>query len=560
MKQDDARYVRYTGEHGFDNRYLSAEELKSRLDCFSLDHPGKLGGVPLYAEGRDLYLDAKDYHTLILGATGSMKTRVFVMPAVYTLGLAGENMVISDPKGEIALRTSGWLKAQGYDVRIFNLRDPSHSDAWNPLYEAYRLYRSGDLEAKDEARNIINDFITFLGAAVRSEKDPYWEIQSSRFIQAAILLMFDFEDDPSKISIRSLTSFIAAMRRDPNSSDNSNDMLEMANNLPFESLLRDAFLGVASAPENTRNCLIGTMISEISPFVSSTGISYLTSENTIDVHDFSQKDKKTALFIIVPDEKTTYHFLAAALVKQIYELSVGDASSLPELKLPRRLNFILDEFANMPKIPDMGSMISAARSRNIRFALVVQNNSQLQKNYGADLAETIKANCLNWVFLNSKEMPLLQQLVQMGGTVNGSPSGNPVVTMEALNALTKSFAGAEAMVFLNRSSPFMTFMPDIETYHFPAYPPVEVVSTLKEFRSFDILRDVFEKKTAQEINDVVLKAEGVESYPIDHGAYPIGNHHLRREAPPEPNGNEEKEPPEPIESKKEESPFHKKKI
>jgi type IV secretion system protein VirD4 len=359
MNQDDARYARYTGEHGFDNRYMTPEELKAKLQKFSLDHPETAigGGVPFYAEGRDLYLDAKDYHTLILGATGSMKTRVFVMPTVYTLGLAGENMVISDPKGEICEKTSGWLKAQGYDVKIFNLREPSHSDCWNPLYEAFRLYRTGTIEGKDAARNFINDFSSFLGQKLHSERDPYWEIQSARFIEGAILTMFAFEKDYSKISIRSLTSFFAAMAKKEDALGNRvpNDIEAMANNLPFDSLLRDALLGVAVAPENTKNCLLGTMMSEISPFVSSSSISYLTSHNTIDVHVFKEKEKKTALFIIVPDEKTTYHFLAAALIKQLYEVAVGDASSLPGFVLPRRLNFILDEFATMPAIPDMAA-------------------------------------------------------------------------------------------------------------------------------------------------------------------------------------------------------------
>lgn len=530
MKQDDSRYARYTGEHGFDNRYMSKEEMKAKLQCFPLDHPERVegGGVPLIAEGRNLYLDAKDYHTLILGATGSMKTRVFVLPSIYTLGLKGENLVISDPKGEICERTSGWLKTQGYDVKIFNLREPAHSDCWNPLYEAFRLYRTGTLEGKDNARNLINDFIAFLGEKVHSDKDPYWEIQGSRFLEAAILLMFAFEQDYNRVSIRSLTSFFTAMSKD-SSSNGTSDLAEMAANLPMESLIRDVFVGASALPDSTRNCLVGTMLSEIAPFISSTSVSYLTSHNTIDVHAFKDPEKKTALFIVVPDEKTTYHFLAASLVKQLYEVAVGDASVLPGFKLPRRLNFILDEFANMPRIPDMGSMISAARSRNIRFTLVVQNNSQLQKNYGHELAETIKANCLNWVYLNSKEMPLLEQLVQMGGTVRGGASegDEPVVTMEALNALNKSYDGAEAVVFLNRSFPFMTFMPDIDKYGFPIYPSVRIESQISDFHSFNLLSDVFDVYSAQEINDTLAKAEGIASLEVDDGDEAIGFHHLK---------------------------------
>jgi type IV secretion system protein VirD4 len=548
MAQDHSSYARYVGEHAFDNHYLSTEEMKAKLQRFSLSHPETntvQGGIPLIKEGDEVYLDSKDYHTLILGATGSMKTRLFVLPEIFTLGLANENMVISDPKGEIFLRSSGWLKEQGYQIQCLNLRSPAESDCWNPLYEAFQLYETGELAKQDSARSMINDFVSFMTSKIHSEKDPFWEVQAGRFTQAAILTMFAFEKDVTKIALRSVSSFLTAMNKREDALGNAgNDILEMANNLSYESLIRDSFLAVAGAPDSTRQCLIGMAISMLSPFVLSDSISYITSHNTLDLHAFSDPAKKTALFIIVPDEKTTYHFLAAGLIKQLYEVAVGDASSLPGLKLPRRLNFILDEFANMPKIPDMGSMVSAARSRNIRFTLVVQNNAQLQHNYGADLAETIKSNCLNWIYLNSKEIPLQDQLVHMGGVINRS-EGKPLVSMEELNALAKNWGSAEALIFLNRCPPYMTAMPDIDSYGFASYPPVEIPSSMGRFRSFNIVSDVFEVYTAQEITDRLGQAEGLAPFTVsEDGDRPIGNHHLRKEKTKE-------------EDPKEEAPFHK---
>src|SRR5699024_9516461 len=99
--------------------------------------------------------------------------------------------------------------------------------------------------------------------------------------------------------------------------------------------------------------------------------------------------EKTAVFIIIQDEKKTYHSLATIFVKQCYETLIDVAQSNGG-KLPCRTNFLLDEFANMPPLKDVTTMITAARSRQIRFTMIIQNFAQLKQVYGADNAETIK--------------------------------------------------------------------------------------------------------------------------------------------------------------------------
>lgn len=515
MERNDFRYLRYIGEHHFEHRYATLSEAKATLSRFELAHPEKSpegGGTPFLSDGKVLYLDNKDYHTLILGATGSMKTRVFILPEMYTLGLAGENVVVSDPKGEIYLSTSGWFAKQGYDVKVFDLRNPAQSDCWNPLYESFQLYHGGIAE-RDTARTLVNDFTAFLGEGMKSSKDPFWEVSGTGFVQGAIMTMFAFASSAEEISMRSISSFANATFSHDLNDPKDNEVARFCEKLPDDSLIKEKLYQVAVTAENTKKGILGIVYSEVAPFVLSDSISYVTSKNTIDVHAFNDETKKTILYIIVPDEKTTYHFLAAALIKQIYECAVGDASKRPSLQLPRRLNFVLDEFANMPEIPDMGSMISAARSRNIRFTLVVQNNAQLIKNYGRDAAETIKSNCLNWVFLSSKEQDLLNQLQEMGGHTTSSPSSPYVLSMEDLTGLKKRWGGAEAMIFLSRSAPFVSFMPDIKTYDFPSYPPVKKVPHLERLPFF-----IFSKEIPPLSREIILKKTGeasAEESPVD---------------------------------------------
>ena len=111
------------------------------------------------------------------------------------------------------------------------------------------------------------------------------------------------------------------------------------------------------------------------------------SRNSFDPRALAHE--KTAICLIVPDEKTTYHFIATTFIKQCYETLVNEAQSREDLQLPVRVNFVLDEFTNIPAIPDMPSMITAARSRNMRFFPVVQSMHQLKQKYG-DETQTIR--------------------------------------------------------------------------------------------------------------------------------------------------------------------------
>jgi type IV secretion system protein VirD4 len=144
-----------------------------------------------------------------------------------------------------------------------------------------------------------------------------------------------------------------------------------------------------------------------------------------------------------------------------------------------RLNIILDEFCNIPTIPDMASMISAARSRNMRFFLMVQGMHQLRCKYKED-AETIRGNCDNWVFLGSREYELLSEISNLCGE-NLTPAGDgniitrPLITVSELQRLSKE--RGEALILHGRHYPFMTELPDIDDYEFEAYSPLETHAT-----------------------------------------------------------------------------------
>ena len=211
----------------------------------------------------------------------------------------------------------------------------------------------------------------------------------------------------------------------------------------------------------------------LSPFIVRRTLCQMLSRSSFDISNIGKE--KSAIYIIVPDEKTTLHFLVTTFIKQIYEALINEAQQQENNKLLVRLNFVLDEFCNIPKIPDMASMISAARSRNMRFFLMAQSMWQLKHKYDDD-AETIKGNCDNWVFLTSREYDLLKEISDLCGDTfykdfDGSIKSHPLISTSELQRFKKEYG--ETLILHGRNYPFVTELPDIDEYKFKFYPPVK---------------------------------------------------------------------------------------
>lgn len=220
-------------------------------------------------------------------------------------------------------------------------------------------------------------------------------------------------------------------------------------------LIYYALMGTVIAPDRTRNSILSTFDQKVRIFSMQNDLVQMMNRNTLELR--SVGDRKSAVFLIMPDEKTTYHRLISLFVKQSYEYLIFLAQSRNGAAFSTRINYILDEFSTLPTIKDFPAMITAARSRNIRFNLVVQSQKQLQSRYEAE-AETIKSNCNNWIFLTSRELSLLKEISELAGTV----SGKPLISVSALQHLKKN--DGEALVFSNRLFPFITRLEDISIY------------------------------------------------------------------------------------------------
>lgn len=429
--------------------------------------PINCSGAPMdYDVGTGtLYVDGSDSHTLLIGATGSKKSRLVVMPMVRTLAASGESMVICDPKGEIYKRTSGFLQNNGYNIRAINLREPIRGDGWNMLSVPYKLYLEGQI---DKACEFIND--TTINLIPITAKDPYWDYSARDMLFGLLLLLFkicrDKEISSQNVNMRSLLKLRGELFSTADSSSIIDSQLwKFAER---DDLVRVRLRGVVGCPHNTMSCIISTFDQHMSCFSLQPQVSSMLSYSTFNLHDMGFG--RDVIFLIMPDEKSTYHKIVAVFLKQMYELLIDNAFKMTkDNRFPVRVNFVLDEFSSLPQIPDMPQMITASRSRNIRFTLIVQSKHQLRQRYEAE-TETIMSNCANWMFLTSREIELLRELSELGGTT--SSSNEPLISIPYLQHLNKD--EGECLVLSGRKHPYIATLPDIDLYDQQRYTPQEL--------------------------------------------------------------------------------------
>ncbi len=457
-----------------ENRWATLEEFKDGLSRQRIGTPQEASGVPLMVEGDDIYVDETDSHTLIFGNTGSKKTRNFCIPAVFAMGGAGESMIISDPKGEIYRNTSGYLKDRGYRIQVINLRDMDCGCQWNPLTVPFLQYRQGK---KDVGVGMVSDFCHQLSDLVRNEKDPFWEMSAREILEALILILFEYAQEESEVnmsSVKQLRDNIRVLSDDDTDLDEApaRAFWEFLESFPKGSLISFKLATAISLKrvEKTLAGILTTIDAMLNPFIIQQGLIDMTWYSEVDYDRIAQK--KTALFLLLPDEKRTLHILVSIFVKQCYEQLIDLAQKQEELRLSCRVNFILDEFSNFPRIADMPSMISAARSRNIRFLLVVQSRQQLFARY-KDEADTIRSNCRNWIFLASREIELLEEIKKLCGDV--TPEGEsvrPLISVTGLQRLRIGWEDSQALILRPQKAPFISWVKDYSLYPGTCFEPV----------------------------------------------------------------------------------------
>jgi type IV secretion system protein VirD4 len=469
----------------------------ARVDIRSGDCDGR-SGLPIISDGNETYLDNSDTHTIIFGSTGSKKTRLFAKPLISSMIMGGESFVATDPKGELYAITSGLAKKHGYDdIIVLNLRDFNQSDRWNPMTLAHRLHHGGD---PDRATEVLNDFINVLASEERSRtKDTYFiNLASSQILANAMFLMETASEKEFNIyNLMKLCMETGDIAK-------TEEILSCVAEGSIAAVNYEGVLTNKVAERTYANVVSETAVM-LNRFLLKKSLCQLLSQSSFDPAVIASR--KTGVYIIVPDEKDTLHFIVSIFLKQVYETLIGEAQRRENLKLPIRVNFVLDEFANIPEIPNMSGMITAGRSRNIRFFLMAQGMRQIEDKYGKS-AETIKGNCDNIVFLTSREHALLEDISRLCGTTH---NGEALISPSELQRLSKD--KNEALILHLRHYPFITQLPDISQYYFETYPPMKAEKiSLPNIELYDVNSVIMQIKNGNRVLPFSKEVFGKEKY------------------------------------------------
>ncbi len=405
-------------------------------------------GLVVINNGKKIWVDNGEAHNIIIGATGSGKTQAVVFPMVHSLSKRGESMIITDPKGEIYEQTGVMLREKGYNIVLLNFRSPQNGNGWNPMALPYQLYKEGNM---DKSIELLDDLaLNILYEEKNGGADPFWEKSAADYFSGLALGLFE-DAKEEQINLNSM-NLMSSLGEERFGGPNNNYIKEYFNS---KDPSRPAYVnasGVVFTAEDTKQGVLATFKQKVKLFSSRDNLSEMLSKSDFDMKDVGRQ--KTAVFMIVQDEKKTLHPLATIFIKQIYETLI-DVAQESGGKLPYRTNFILDEFANMPPLKDVTTMVTAARSRLIRFTFIIQNYAQLTQVYGKENAETIKGNC-NIMYLISSELQALEELSKLCGEVKSKEkdktASTPLVTVSDLQRLQQY----ETISLRLRTMPFKT--------------------------------------------------------------------------------------------------------
>ena len=448
--KDEKGFGRFAKEY----EYKEFEKVKSvELTAEKSD----AAGFPLvYDKKKNLvYVDDGESHSLVIGATGSGKTQMVINPLVNILAKKGESMVITDPKGEIYEKNGEMLRALGYDVIVVNFRDPQNGSCWNPYTLPYKYYKEGN---QDKANELLNDMAINIATDEKAD-DPFWTNSAADYLTGLSLGMFeDAKED--EISISTVNLMMTVGEEKIGASTYAKEYFKAKD--PASPAAINA-LGTVNAPQDTKNSILSVLKQKIKVFAVTQNLAEMLSRSDFDMETIGQR--KTAVFMIIQDEKTTYHALATIFVKQCYESLIAVAQKNGG-GLPVRTNFLLDEFANMPKFKDITTMITAARSRQIRMTMIIQNFAQLNDVYGKEDAETIRGNCGNLLYLLTGELSALEEISKLCGDKivkvgkDKREETRPLITVTEL----QRFKPNEVLVLKHRLPPLRTkFLPFWDT-------------------------------------------------------------------------------------------------
>ena len=365
---------------------------------------------------------ARNKNILVIGGSGSGKTRFFVKPSLLQMH---SSYVVTDPKGQI-LRETGKLLAHGgpkrdengkpvrdkrgkvvyepYRIKVLNTINFSKSMKYNPL--AY-------VRSEKDILKLVNVIIANTKGDGEKSSEDFW-IKAERLLYCALIGYIWYEAEPEEKNFITLLELINACeaREDDETYKSPVDILfdELAQAQPEHFAVKQ-YVKFKMAAGKTLKSILVSCGARLAPF-DIKELRDIMTEDELELDTMG--DRKTALFLIMSDTDTTFNFVIAMLQSQLFNLLCDKADDLYNGRLPVHVRCLLDEFANIGQIPNFDKLIATIRSREISASIILQSQSQLKTIY-KDVADTIVGNCDVTLFLGGKEKSTLKEISELLG-------------------------------------------------------------------------------------------------------------------------------------------------
>ena len=365
---------------------------------------------------------ARNKNILVIGGSGSGKTRFFVKPSIMQMH---SSYVITDPKGQL-LKETGKMLLHGapkldengkpvrdsrgkviyepYRIKVLNTINFSKSMKYNPL--AY-------VRSEKDILKLVNVIIANTKGDGEKSSEDFW-VKAERLLYCALIGYIWYEAEPEERNFITLLDLLNACeaREDDETYKSPVDILfdDLAKKQPEHFAVKQ-YVKFKMAAGKTLKSILVSCGARLAPF-DIKELRDIMTEDELELDTMG--DRKTALFLIMSDTDTTFNFVIAMLQSQLFNLLCDKADDFYNGRLPVHVRCLLDEFANIGQIPNFDKLIATIRSREISASIILQSQSQLKTIY-KDAADTIVGNCDSTLFLGGKEKGTLKEISELLG-------------------------------------------------------------------------------------------------------------------------------------------------
>ena len=344
---------------------------------------------------------ARNKNILVIGGSGSGKTRFFVKPNLMQMH---SSYVVTDPKGTVLVECGKLLQRGGYRIKVLNTINFKKSMKYNPF--AY-------LRSEKDILKLVNTLIANTKGDGEKAGEDFW-VKSERLFYCALIGYIWYEAPEEEKNFTTLLEMINASEAredDPEFQSPVDLMFERLEEKDPEHFAVRQYKKFLLSAGKTRSSILISCGARLAPFdIKELRDLMETDEMELDTIG----DRKTALFVIISDTDDTFNFVVSILYTQLFNLLCDKADDVYGGRLPVHVRCLLDEFANIGQIPNFDKLIATIRSREISASIILQSQSQLKTIY-KDAADTIVGNCDSTLFLGGKEKSTLKEISELLG-------------------------------------------------------------------------------------------------------------------------------------------------